>query len=273
MKKPIVSWHKPTLFPLLQGYKRVRITLEYDGSKFHGFQLQDGNKTVQGELENALEKLYNKKIRVFASGRTDKGVHAKNQVCHFDIDNDSIKRVDLAINFHLSNNIRIKDFTYVDENFHSRFSSLAREYTFRIKDQDNFSIFDKDKVSKVRKLPDINLLNEYSKIILGAHDFSSFCSKEDKSKTRVRDIYKAIWIKKEIDFKEFEYNFIIRANAFLWNMIRIIAGTMIEMANKNLDPNEFKEILNYKNREKAGSTLSGDGLYLTRIYYEDDFDS
>ncbi len=270
MIKPVITWERPTSFPLKENYRRIKLIVQYDGTNYYGFQLQKDLPTIQGELEKALKSLIKEDIRVFCSGRTDSKVHASYQVCHFDCLNKSIPPVNFkdALNTKLSNAIRVKESKEVDETFHSRFTTLYREYTYKIKDYNNVTPFDNNYTHIIRKYPNIDLLNQYAKIILGPHDFSSFCSTHDQSKSKVRDVYECYWEYKKDFLNNDELHFKIKANAFLWNMVRTLCGSMLEFASKGITKEEFKKILESKDRTLSGNTASSSGLYLTGIWYE-----
>ena len=171
------DWKRPALTPLAEGMKRVRLTLSYDGSLFNGWQSQDNGVGVQDVLNEKLGEIYGLPVRVQGSGRTDAGVHALGQVAHYDVPIGSSRledgRVALALNARLPHSIRILESASADASFHARFTTMAREYKYFVKAQDEALPFDEGHVGLYRRLPEIALLDGYARQLSAMHDSSS----------------------------------------------------------------------------------------------------
>ena len=240
--------------------------LEYQGTKYLGFQKQKNTKkTIQSQVESALSKVANHKITTICSGRTDSGVHATNQIIHFD--SKSKRSTDSWIrgaNTYLPNDIAVKNIFKVENNLHARFDAKYRTYIYLIKNSLQKPAIEANNSLWIRANLNIKKMNAACKHLLGEQDFSSFRSTNCQSKTAIRNIYSAIFIQK----KEYIL-FQIKGNAFLQNMIRILVGTLIEVGKNNLTITKFKNIIKAKNRKKACKTVSPNGLYFIGPEYND----
>lgn len=266
------DWKRPALTPLSDDLRRIRITVSYDGSAFHGFQRQDNGNSVQEALENALKAMKLDAI-VQGSGRTDSGVHALGQVCHFDIPKTSTipaEKFKIALNTNLPKTIKIIDSQEVDGSFHARFTTMAREYRYFAKDSSSALPFDERYVGIFKKLPDISLLNSYAELLFGTHDFTTFSSARDICPSKVRDIYESKWYEEKDRFGSRVLVYKVVGNAFLYHQVRSMVGTMIESGNLGETKQCFKERLDSKLRSKALRTAPAEGLYLARICYDED---
>lgn len=239
----------------------VKITIEYIGTAYAGWQKQEGEKTIQGEIEKALKKITGQDIEIFGSGRTDSGVHAFGQVANFMIDTkippDKIK---FALNQKLPEDISIIDSRQVPDEFHSRFSAKSKTYVYRIQTGEVKRAFEKNRAYHVYRALDIEKIKSASKEFLGEHDFSAFKTEGSSAKNFVRIIY-AIDIRQDRDLVEIE----ISGNGFLYNMVRIIVGTLIEIGKGR--EYDISDILLQKNRQNAGPTAPAQGLYLKSVAY------
>jgi len=240
--------------------------LEYQGTRYLGFQKQKNTKkTIQSQIESALSKVANHKITTICSGRTDSGVHATNQIIHFD--SKSKRSTDSWIrgaNTYLPNDIAVKNIFKVENNLHARFDAKYRTYIYLIKNSLQKPAIEANNSLWIRANLNIKKMNAACKHLLGEQDFSSFRSTNCQSKTAIRNIYSAIFIQK----KEYIL-FQIKGNAFLQNMIRILVGTLIEVGKNNLTITKFKNIIKAKNRKKACKTVSPNGLYFIGPEYND----
>ncbi|MFH0976445.1 MAG: tRNA pseudouridine(38-40) synthase TruA [Spirochaetota bacterium] len=243
---------------------RIALLIQYDGTDFNGWQIQDRGRTVQGEIEKALKVLLKKDIRVIAAGRTDTGVHALGQVIHFDFSSDiSLQKLCISLNGILDNDVKIKNAYLVPSDFHARFSALGREYLYIIYNHPLKSPFDTKRAVWISYDLDIDYLKRAAEHFIGEKDFASFCKKTSAEENTVRRIEEFDIIK----FREFII-FRIRGNAFLHNMVRIIIGTILDLHKENVDPAYIKTILDQKNRDAGGKTAPPYGLYLNQIFYE-----
>jgi len=253
---------------------RIRFTVSYDGTDFCGWQKQNhgDKKSVAQVIEQALEKVFDEKIGLYASGRTDAGVHALNQVCHFDT-----KRVvepgrwDLcwAVNAQLPPTIVLKQAWIAPDEFHSTLSSTHKTYRYLIINQNRPSALTHRFATWIRKPIDIKHLQESTEYILGQHDFKSFQSVGTPVPHTVREIYKAQWTYRRPGVLQFE----VTGSGFLKQMVRNIVGTQLLLERKGLKPSEMKTILESMDRTKAGPPAPPQGLMLYRVYYPQDLDN
>tara|TARA_Y100001935_G_C17241378_1_gene475895 strand:- start:405 stop:1145 length:741 start_codon:yes stop_codon:yes gene_type:complete len=243
--------------------KNYKITISYDGTSLHGWQIQKNSRTVQGDIENVLEKIFNQKINLIGAGRTDSGVHALGQVANFKVSTsmtpDQLKN---ALNGNLGRDIFIISCHEVNLDFHSRFSAVKREYIYKI--QTNFTPISRNfSWSLDSNFVDINILNECSKLVIGEHDFSQLSKKNVEIENKNCHIYSSKWI---VD--DSSLNYIISANRFLHHMVRYLVGVMIEVSKKNLlSIDDFESMLN-ANKRKFIFKAPSKGLYLNRVLYD-----
>lgn len=239
---------------------RYFMRFSYNGSKFNGFQKQVDKRTVQGDLESVLSKIFNENIRVVASGRTDAGVHAYNQCLHF----DSSKEVDFdKLKFSLNSllhNIYVKELYSVPDVFHARYDCTKKEYIYKI----NVGEFDpiyEEYIYQYNKSLDIEKMKDACMYLIGEHDFRSFTSL-DYEKNCVRTIYSIdINIENDIIYIDFV------GNGFLKYMVRNMVGLLIEVGSNNRNVEDVKKILDSMDRKEAGICAPSMGLYLANVYY------
>ncbi len=243
--------------------RRLKIILSYDGTNFFGWQIQNEGRTVQGVLEDGLLRMHKHPVRVNASGRTDSGVHANGQVCHFDTELDipGAKYKD-ALNTFLPNDISVIESGYTDDGFHARYSAKRRVYKYYLTDLSGYTVFNRYFCTQVRNLPGIESLNACAGSLVGIHDFTTFTSAGDKSESRVREIYSAVFYR-EGSFTVFK----IEGNAFLWKMIRSIVGSILKYAVVKDDGKGFLSAMESRDRTMAGTTAPAKGLFFHKVYY------
>lgn len=243
--------------------KNFKIILEYDGTRYNGWQKQGNTKnTIEYKFTEILKKMTGKNAEIFASGRTDSGVHAKGQVANFKIETEmSADEVLTYINTYLPEDIRVLSCTEADERFHSRLNAKKKTYIYRIH-QGKPPVFDRKYVFCTDFSLDINAMKKASQHFLGKHDFKSFCTKQKMKKSTVREIFSL-----DIVEKGAEIDIIITGNGFLYNMVRIISGTLLAVGKGELSYDAIPEIINAQNREKAGETLPPNGLCLISVEY------
>jgi len=244
--------------------KRFKITFAYDGTNFNGFQKQPKKRTIQDEIEKALKKIENKKVDVIASGRTDAGVHALNQVAHFDltinIESDNLKR---ALNSLLPGDIYIKEVEEVSDRFHARFNVISKEYIYII-NQGDYNPMERNYAYQYNKKLDSIAMERALKYLEGRHDFTSFTSldQDEKDKDCIRTL-------SQTNIKRDGNKLIISllGDGFLRYMVRNIVGTLIEVGEGKRKSEDVITILEEKDRKKAGKTANPEGLYLNNVYY------
>lgn len=242
---------------------RYKITFSYDGSKFSGYQKQKGiNNTIQGKIEEALKSINNGTSTKFtSSGRTDKGVSAYKQVGSCDIGVDitpyKLKR---AMNSLLPDTIHVIDAVEVDDDFHPRYMLKEKTYVYKV-NTGEYNPIEKDYVCQLCKKLDINLLKEEIKDFIGEHDFSAFCSTQDRKENCVRTIFDA-YIKEDGNYVYFTF----KGNGFLKYMVRIMCGYLISISLGKTQPNNIKTY--FKTKEKVTTkTAVATGLYLEDVKY------
>jgi len=243
---------------------RIKCTVAYDGTLFSGYQVQPNKRTVQCELEAALAKLHKgDRIRVSASGRTDAGVHAIGQVIHFDtsmeLPEDKWK---LALNSLLPDDIVVKQTEEVALDFHARFDTVGKEYRYFIQLTKQRDPFKRNYAYQFAYPLNFAAISEAKQYLLGTHDFTSFCSARTEIEDRVRTL-------ETIEFFEENGLLVFRfvGNGFLYNMVRILVGTLLEIGGGKREPYHLKEMLEKKDRRLAGKTAPGQGLYLWEVFY------
>lgn len=241
---------------------RYFILLDYNGSAFHGWQVQPKTTTVQGVINHALSTLLREEINIVGCGRTDTGVHAKNFVAHFDSQVDNIHESNVAfkLNAFLPKEIVIHGINKMHNDAHSRFDATKRTYKYFIslkKDP-----FDFDHSLRIDQKLDIELMNTVAKQLLNYTDFTSFSKVDTETKTNNCKIYKANW-----ELNGNKLVFTISADRFLRNMVRAIVGTLLEVGKGKLNINEFKKIIEAKDRREAKSSASAHALFLIQVLY------
>jgi tRNA pseudouridine38-40 synthase len=243
--------------------RNIKLTIEYDGTAYHGWQFQPNLETIQGTIEARLVQIAGESVKLFASGRTDTGVHALGQVANFkthsNLDVQSFLR---ALNSLLPEDIRVKGVEEVDEGFHARFSAKAKIYEYRILNGELPSPFHRHYSWFIPGTLDLVRMRKAAVKLKGRHDFSSFCSAGSDFSSHIREIY-------EIDVGVRDVFIIIQveANAFLKQMVRNIVGTLVDVGRRKLTPLQFGAILEARDRRRAGVTAPGQGLFLVRVNY------
>ena len=242
---------------------RYKVTFSYDGTNFNGYQVQPKLRTVQEELEKAVSYLNKQKhTQVVSSGRTDKGVHALNQVAHFDLDiNNTIDKIKRGLNSNLPEDIHIIKVEKVKDDFHARYNSKKKEYIYKM-NLGEYNPVDRNYIYQYNKELDIEAMKEAIKYFEGKHDFTSFVSSEDIREDKVRTIYKTgIKIKKDI----LEISFI--GNGFMKYQVRNMVGLLISVGEHKKDIRDVVKVLNNKNRSQKFKTAPSCGLYLNKVWY------
>jgi tRNA pseudouridine38-40 synthase len=244
--------------------RTIKLTIEYDGTNYLGWQVQAKGPTVQGTIEARLKQLTGESISLAASGRTDAGVHALGQVAHFQTDS----RMDAAtfqkaLNSLLPDDIAIKKAEEAAFPFHARRDCRSKVYMYYILNRPVRSVFQRGHSWHIAQPLDMGAMRKASRILVGEHDFSAFRSVGTPTRTAVRQVVRAEWKKHRDGLLSFE----IEAGGFLKQMVRAIVGTLAEVGRGKITPGSFKQILDSKDRAKAGPTAPGRGLFLKEVNY------
>ena len=244
--------------------RNIKLTIEYDGKDFNGWQKQPTKLNIQGTIEQAIKQITGEEVQLNASGRTDAGVHALGQVANFKTNSQiPIEKFAIAINSRLKRSIVIKKAEEVDERFHSRLNCKKKTYRYIINNSPEGTAIYRNLETHIPQKLDVEKMQEAVKYFEGEHDFKAFKASGTSSKSSVRTIYKA-----EV-YKEGDKIFIeLTGNGFLYNMVRIIAGTLVDVGIGKIKTDEIPEIIKMQKRENAGKTLPPNGLYLLKVMYE-----
>ena len=245
--------------------RNIKLVIEYDGKEFNGWQKQPTKLNIQGEIERAIKQITGEDVDLTASGRTDAGVHAFGQVANFKTNsNIPIEKIPIALNSNLKKSILIKSAEEVEERFHSRLNCKRKTYRYIINNSKYGTAIYRNLETHIPMKLDIQKMQEAVQYFEGEHDFKAFKASGTSSKSSVRTIYKA----EVIDAGNERIYIDLTGNGFLYNMVRIIAGTLVEVGLGKIEPNEIKTIIESKKRENAGKTLPPQGLYLVNVEYE-----
>ena len=277
---------------------RYALTIAYDGSDFHGWQEQaprlagdtkcpssstapDELRTVQGVLRATLQQVLQQPITLVGASRTDTGVHALGQVAHFDADNVRIplERMTLAINSHLPDDIDIRDVRIVSDHFDAIRHAVEKQYRYRIWNTSHRPLMIRKQVHHCWYTLNVDAMNDAAQRLIGEHDFAGFANADHDRLTTVRTIFdcrvlsipdcrlpiKGDASQSEIGNPKSEINILVRGSGFLYNMVRIITGTLIEVGRGTMPPEHIDELLRHPNRQNAGPTAPPQGLYLEWI--------
>lgn len=241
----------------------IKITLEYDGSRYHGWQKQNNVITIQETVEKAIEKITGEDIKIIGSGRTDAGVHAKAQVANFNTNTSiPIEKLPYAINSQLPKDIVVNSAKIVPETFHAQKSAISKIYTYTIYNAPFPSPLKRHYVYFYPKHLDVEEMKKASKYFIGKHDFASFKSAGSDVKTTVRYIENL-----EVRANGNLITIKMKADGFLYNMARIIAGTLLDVGLYRKKPEDISYIIKSRDRRLAGKTLPPQGLCLEKVIY------
>lgn len=245
--------------------KNYKITIQYDGTRYKGWQVQNStDMTIQGKIQNILKEMTGQEIEVIGSGRTDAGVHALGQVANFHVPKHFNPREILEyLNHYLPMDIAVIDIEEVDERFHARFNAVEKTYMYRIHTSIIPNVFERKYMYTYTEPLNIEAMKEAAKLILGTHNFMAFCGNKKMKKSTVRTIT-AI----DIIEKDSEIQICYTGDGFLQQMIRIMTGTLIEVGNGTKQPSDIVAILDSKDRQYAGYTVPAEGLILKSVKYE-----
>lgn len=243
--------------------RNLLITIKYDGSHYHGWQVQSNALTVQEVFQNAVEKVFGSRLDVIGCSRTDTGVHA-NMYCltiktDMQIGNEGVV---MALNTHLPKDIAVISAEEVDDDFHPRYSCVSKEYVYKLYNGKIRDPFTADYALHYRYPINAEYLNKEAQAFVGRYDYSGFCSAKSDVADTVRDVRSfAVW--RDGDFVYFR----VEADGFLYNMVRIMVGTLLFINEGKIKAGELKDIIISKDRKRAGKTARPQGLYLNKVNY------
>ena len=244
--------------------RRIALIIEYDGTNYVGWQIQPNGKAIQEVIDDAFFRLIGERPVLHASGRTDSGVHARAQVAHFDTEcRIPADKFCYALNTRLPDDIRIKASMEVPADFHSRFCVREKHYVYSVNNAPHASAFSRSTALHVHYPLDIERLNEAAKLFLGTHDFNAFRSSGSTPTSTERTIFESEWTK---DGSMLRYH--VAGSGFLYNMVRIMTGTMLRIGLGFEEPGIINDALSAADREFAGDTAPAHGLMLWRVKYD-----
>lgn len=243
--------------------RNILLTIQYDGKNYVGWQMQNNGMSVEEKVKTAVESLVKEEVKLYGSGRTDSGVHALGQRANFYTNsNISIEKFPYGINAFLPKDIRVIEAEEKDENFHARYDTTGKEYMYLIYNNSIMNPLFIGRATHVFYKLDLDKMTRASKKLIGEHDFAGFMGSGSNVKSTIREIYDVKITKKDdlIIFK-------IKGNGFLYNMVRIIVASLIDIGRGRFDENRIDEILQSKNRSMANVTAPAEGLYLKEVFY------
>ena len=243
--------------------QNLLLVLRYNGTSFHGWQIQPNGSTVQQELCNAFKHLSGNDENIIGCSRTDAGVHANMFCCNVRTEcTVPAEKIPNALNFYLPPEISVYDCKEVDFDFHARYDSKGKEYVYKIYNGKYRNPFYENRAMFYPFELDAEMLDKEAKAFIGTHDFSAFCSAGTEVQDKVREIYDCS-VSRDGDLVEIK----VSGNGFLYNMVRIIVGTLLDIQRGKIEKGTIQEILESKNRDNAGVTAEACGLYLNKVYY------
>lgn len=245
--------------------KNYRLKIQYDGTRYRGWQRLAGREdTIQGKIENVLSRLLDAPVQLDGAGRTDAGVHARCQVANAHLacrwEPDELKQ---KLNEYLPEDIRILEVSLAGERFHSRLHALAKAYEYHLLKEGCYDVFTRRYCWQMTQPLDLERMREAAGYLTGEHDFRGFCTKASKKKSTVRRLDK-------VEIRETEDSIFLRfeGNGFLYNMVRIMTGTLVEVGTGKREPETIRDILQQKERSLAGEKAPAQGLTLLTVRYD-----
>lgn len=241
-----------------------KLILQYDGTKLNGWQKQGNtDNTIQGKLEAILQRMYGESVEIHGSGRTDAGVHALGQTANFHAPAKfSPREIKSTLNEYLSKDIRVLSVEIADERFHARLTAKEKTYEYRIDNGETANVFSRKYTMREEEPLDLEAMRKAAEYLKGTHDFKTFCANKKMKKSTVRTITSIVIEKKE-GIVSIRYT----GDGFLYNMVRILTGTLIEVGRGKRSPEEMKHILEALDRGAAGFTAPAQGLFLVNVIY------
>ncbi len=243
--------------------RNYKMLIEYDGSRYYGWQRQPEHETIQGKLEKVLSLMCQEEVEVIGAGRTDAGVHARGMTANASMHTDlTVEEICAYLNRYLPDDIAVKEVREASPRFHARYNAMGKTYHYTCYDGDVKPVFDRKYVNRLEEKPDLERMRQAAELLKGEHDFRNFCVNPRKKKSTVRYVDKIDIVRKG-DY----ITFIFHGNGFLQNMVRIMVGTLLEVGCGRMTCRQVAEVLETKERQKAGPTAPAQGLCLMTVDY------
>ena len=244
--------------------KNYKFLIEYDGSRYYGWQRLPEKNTIQGKLENVLTGMCGREVEVIGAGRTDGGVHAKGMVANAFLETERFpEEIRDYMNAYLPEDIAVREVREASPRFHARYNAIGKTYQYTCHVGKVKSVFDRKYCTRLEETPDLEPMLEAAKLLKGQHDFRNFCVNPRMKKSTVR-VVDRIYIEREGDYIRFTFH----GTGFLQNMVRIMVGTLLEVGWGHMSLARVEEVLHSRERQKAGPTAPAQGLCLLQVDYE-----
>lgn len=241
-----------------------KFLIEYDGTRYYGWQRQPNQNTIQGKLESVLSAMCKKEVEVIGAGRTDGGVHAKGMVANVNLETElSAEEIRDYLNRYLPDDIAVLEVKEASPRFHARYNATGKTYCYTCFDGDVKPVFDRRYYTRLEEKPDAELMRRAAEVLLGQHDFRNFCVNPRMKKSTVRCVDK-ILIERDGGYIRFTFH----GTGFLQNMVRIMVGTLLEVGCGRMTAEQVREVLENPERQKAGPTAPAQGLCLMSVDYD-----
>lgn len=244
--------------------RNIKLTITYDGKRYLGWQrLGDSDKTIQGKIESILKQMTGEEIEIIGSGRTDSGTHARGQVANFKTET-SMTRVEMLdfLNRYLPRDIVVTKVEEVQDRFHARYNCTGKQYSYYVWNNVIPTVFERNHSFHYPQKLDLDKMNQACEKLVGTHDFIGFSALKKSKKSTVRTIEKL-----SIEQEGSMLHFTFVGDGFLYKMVRIIVGTLLEIGSGSMDVTEIENIFEKKVRQQAGETVPAQGLFLDDVYY------
>lgn len=244
--------------------KNYKLLIEYDGTRYYGWQRQPNQTTIQGKLESVLSLMCGKDVEVIGAGRTDGGVHARGMTANVNLDTElSPEEIRDYLNRYLPDDIAVFEVKEASPRFHARYNAIGKTYQYTCYDGDVKPVFDRKYYTRLEEKPDVERMRQAAEVLMGEHDFRNFCVNPRMKKSTVR-LVDGIVIERDGGYIRFTFH----GTGFLQNMVRIMVGTLLEVGCGRMTVEQVKEVLENPERQKAGPTAPAQGLCLMRVDYD-----
>ena len=244
--------------------KNYKLLIEYDGTRYYGWQRQPNQTTIQGKLESVLSLMCGKDVEVIGAGRTDGGVHARGMTANVNLDTElSPEEIRDYLNRYLPDDIAVLEVKEASPRFHARYNAIGKTYQYTCYDGDVKPVFDRKYYTRLEEKPDVERMRQAAEILMGEHDFRNFCVNPRMKKSTVRLVDRIV-IERDGGYIRFTFH----GTGFLQNMVRIMVGTLLEVGCGRMTAEQVKEVLENSERQKAGPTAPAQGLCLVSVDYD-----